>query len=231
MVSGIAEHHPDLHADLVDEDHHAARLGNRAGQLAQGLAHQPRLRARKLIAHLAFELGLGRQRRDRIDHEHVDGARAHQRVGNLERLLAGVGLRDQELLEIDAELARIDRVERMLGIDEAANAAPLLRLGDDMERERGLARGFGPVNLDDAAAREPADAERDVEAERAGGDGLDLDRLLVLAEPHDGALAEAALDLGDRRFKSLFPIHLISFDEAQRDIRHGTISVISQAKL
>src|SRR5581483_612569 len=26
---GAAEHHPDLHADLVDEDHHAARLRDR----------------------------------------------------------------------------------------------------------------------------------------------------------------------------------------------------------
>ncbi len=95
--------------------------------------------ARQLIAHLAFELGLRRQRRDRIDDEHVDGAGAHQSVGDLERLLAGIGLGDEELLEIDAQLARIDRVERVLGVDEAANAAPLLRLGDDMERERGLA--------------------------------------------------------------------------------------------
>src|SRR4029453_4015545 len=42
------------------------------------------------------------------------------------------------------------------------------------------------------------------------------------------ALAEAALDLGDRRIKGLFSIHLISFDEAQRGIRHGKVSVISQ---
>ena len=110
---------------------------------------------------------LGVERRDRIDHQHVDGAGAHQRIGDLERLLAGVGLGDQEVLEIDAELPRIDRVERMLGIDEAANAAALLRLGDDMQRERGLAGRFRAVNLDDAAARQPADAERDVEAERA----------------------------------------------------------------
>src|SRR5262245_34851220 len=132
------------------------------------------------------------------------------------------------MFEIDAELARIDGVERVLRVDEAANAAPLLRLGDDMERERGLARGLRPINLDDAAARQAADAERDVETERARRDGLDTERLLVMAETHDGALAEAALDLGDRRFKGLFSIHLISFDEAQHGIRHGKVSVISQ---
>src|SRR3546814_1949807 len=31
----VAEHHTDLHADLVDEDHHGVRLGDRGGQLAE----------------------------------------------------------------------------------------------------------------------------------------------------------------------------------------------------
>ena len=80
-----------------------------AGELAQRLAHQAGLQAGLHVAHLALDLGLRRQRRDRIDDEHVDRARADQRVGDLERLLAGVGLRDQEIVEVDAELAGIDR--------------------------------------------------------------------------------------------------------------------------
>ena len=191
-----------------------------AVSLRKRLAHQPCLAAHLHVAHLALELGLGRQSGDRIDHQHIDRAGAHQSIGDLERLLAGVRLGDQQLLEIDAELPRIDRVERMLGIDEAANAAALLRLGDDVQSERGLARGFRAVNLDDAAARQPADAERDIEPERAAGDRLDLDRLLVLAEPHDRALAAGPLDLRDRRLESLLFIHLGSFDEAQRDVLH-----------
>src|SRR5271168_2625770 len=39
----IAEHHADLVADLIDEDDHCAGPGDRARQLAQGLAHQPGL--------------------------------------------------------------------------------------------------------------------------------------------------------------------------------------------
>src|SRR3990167_2344147 len=35
-----AEHHTDLHADLVDEDDHAVGLLDVGGELAQGLAHQ-----------------------------------------------------------------------------------------------------------------------------------------------------------------------------------------------
>ncbi len=64
---------------------------DRGGELAQRLAHQPRLQAGLAVAHLAFELGARHQRGDRIDHQHVDRAGAHQRVGDLERLLAGSG--------------------------------------------------------------------------------------------------------------------------------------------
>src|ERR1700761_5030140 len=82
----VAEHDADFHADLVDEQHDAVRLGDRAGELAQRLAHHAGLQAGELVAHLAFKLGLGRQRRDRVDDDDVDRAGPHQRVGDLERL-------------------------------------------------------------------------------------------------------------------------------------------------
>ena len=198
---------------------------DRAGELAQRLAHQARLQAGQLIAHLALDFGARRERRDRIDHQHVDRAGAHQRVGDLQRLLAGVGLRDQQVVEIDAELAGIAGVERVLGVDEAADAAGLLRLGDDVQRERRLARGFRPVDLDDAAARQAADAERDVEAERAGRHGGDVDRRLVLAEAHDRALAEGPLDLAERRIERLRLVHAITLDHTKRRCGHCRCSL------
>ena len=176
------------------------------GELPERLAHQARLQAHVGIAHLAFELGLGHQRGDAVDHHEVDRERAHQRVGDLERLLAGVGLRDQQLVDVDPELPGVAGVERVLGVDERAGAAGLLRLGDAVQGERGLAGGFRPVDLDDPAARQAADAEREVEAERAGRDGVDLDRALALAELHHRALAERALDLPDRRIERPLPV-------------------------
>jgi len=71
-------------------------------------------------------------------------------------LFAGVRLGDQKIVDIDAELARIDRVERVFGVDEGADAALLLRLGEAMQRERGFTRGFRAVDLDDAATRQAA---------------------------------------------------------------------------
>jgi hypothetical protein len=101
-------------------------------------------------------------------------------------------------LDVDAELLGVGDVERVFGVDEGRGAAELLHLGDDLQRQRGLAGGFGAVDLDDPAARQAADAEGDVEPERAGGDGLDVALDAAVAHAHDRALAELLFDLGER---------------------------------
>ena len=83
-------------------------------------------------------------------------------------------------------------------VDERADAAELLGLGDHVVDERRLARGLRAEDLDDAPARDAADAEREVQRQRAGRDRVDLDLRARVAHAHDGALAELALDLGKR---------------------------------
>ena len=73
------------------------------------------------------------------------------------------------------------------------------------KRQRGFARGFRTVDFDDAAARQAADAERDVETERAGGDRLDVVGARV-AQTHDRALAELLFDLAERGGERLLTI-------------------------
>ena len=154
------------------------------------------------VPHLALDFGARHQSGDRIDHQHVDRVRPHQGIDDFERLLAGVGLRHDQFVDIDAQLPGIDRIERVLGVDEGSGTAILLRFGDDVERERGLARAFRAIDFDHAAARQPADAERDVEPEAARGDRLDL-HLLATTQLHRRALAERAIDLRQRRLERL----------------------------
>ena len=61
---------------------------------------------------------------------------------------------------------RVLRVHRVLGVDERADAAAPLSLGDHVVDERRLARGLGAEDLDDPSARQAADPEREVERER-----------------------------------------------------------------
>src|SRR6185503_5124144 len=136
---------------------------------AERLRHQARLQAHRLVAHLALELGARRERGDRVDRDDVDGARADQDVGDLECLLAVVGLRHEQLLDVDADPARVDGVDRMLCVDEGAHAPQLLGLGDDLVDERRLPRRLRAEDLDDPPARDAAHAEREVERERPVG--------------------------------------------------------------
>ena len=176
------------------------------------------------VAHLTLDLRAGHQRRDRIDHQHIDRVGPYQRVDDLERLLAGVGLRDDQLVDIDAQLAGIDRIERVLGIDKSGGAAALLRLGDDVQRQRRLARAFGAVNLDHPPLGQAADAKRDIEPERSRRDRLDVHRFL-LAQLHRRALAECPVDLRECGIECLLTVQIdfLVFHEFQT-CRHDICS-------
>ena len=151
----------------------------------------------------ALDFGLGHERRDRVDDNDVNRIGAHEHLGDLQRLLAGVGLGDQEVVEVHAELLRVGGVERVLGVDEGGRALALLALRDDAQGERRLAAAFGPEDLDHAAARDASHTEGHVERNGARGDGRHV-VLDVLAEHHDGALAELFFDLLYGGFNRLF---------------------------
>jgi hypothetical protein len=157
------------------------------------------------VAHLALDLGLGHQCRDRVDDQQVDGTGPDQHVGDLQRLLSGVGLGDEQRVGVDAELLSVFGVERVLGVDERGDAASALGVGHRVQGDRRLAGGLGAVDLDDATARESADAEGDVERDGTGRDHLD-GRTDLIAQSHDGALAKLTLDLSERGLERLLAV-------------------------
>ena len=147
---GRAEHDADLHADLVDEDEEAVRARDGTRELAERLAHEARLQADVAVAHVALDFRLRDERSDRVDDDDVDRVGADEHVGDLEGLLAVVGLRDEQLVRLHAELARIGGIERVLCVDEGSDPAGLLGLRDRVEGERRLAARLRAVDLDDA---------------------------------------------------------------------------------
>ena len=89
----------------------------------------------------------------------------------------------------------------MLGVNERRESAAFLRVGDDVQHERGFAGRFRPENFDDAAARDAADAQGEVQRERAGRNHVNLDQRPRVAEAHDAAFAVAFGDGGDGGFE------------------------------
>jgi hypothetical protein len=154
------------------------------------------------VAHLAVELGLGDEGGDGVEDDDVDRVGADERLHDVERVFAGVGLGDEEIVEVHADHLGVFRIERVLDVDEGGEAALALGLGDDAQAEGRLAGGLRAVDLDDAALRQAADAEGEVDGERAGREHLDL-HLGVAAEAHDRAFAELLGDGGDGEFDVL----------------------------
>ncbi len=193
-----AEHHADFHADLVDEDHQAVGVLDVAGDLAQRLTHQTRLQTNVHITHFAFNFRLRHQRRHGVDDDYVNRVGAHQHVGDFQRLLAGIRLRHQQVVDIHAQLAGVFRIKGVLGIDESTGGAELLRFGNDRQGQSGFTRGFRTVNLDDPASRQTANAQSNVQAQGAGGNGRNRLAILI-AHTHYGTLAELTFDLTQGR--------------------------------
>ncbi|CAB4847174.1 unannotated protein [freshwater metagenome] len=93
----------------------------------------------------------------------------------------------------------------MLGVDDGGDTTLLLRIGDRVQRQRGLARRLGPIDLDDPATGKASDTQRDIECDRSGGDDLDGHPALG-TETHHGTLAELTLDLGQGGLERLLAI-------------------------
>ena len=136
---GVAEHHADFHAQLVDEHHQRVGFFDVPRELAQSLAHQTGLQADVAVAHVAFNLGFGHQRGNRIHHHHVHAARAHQHIADFQRLFARVGLRHHQIFHFYAEFAGVNGVKGVFGINKRAHAADFLALGDGFQTKRGFA--------------------------------------------------------------------------------------------
>jgi hypothetical protein len=97
-------------------------------------------------------------------------------------------------------------IRRAYCVDEGADAASPLCLGDHVVHERRLARCLGSEDLDHAASRQTADAECHVERQRSRGHRTDRD-LRPIAHLHDRAFAELPLDLAECCLESFFAIH------------------------
>src|SRR6059036_3223734 len=103
----------------------------------------------------------------------------------------------------------------MLGVDECRHTAQFLRFGNHLQRQRGFPRRFRPEDFHDAAAWNAAHAERIIDADRAGWNGINRLDGPFLSEPHDGALAELFLDLPDRELhgsETLTVLPIVAFE-------------------
>ena len=168
----------------------------RSREFSKRLGHQPRLQTHVGIAHVPLQFRTGHKRRDRVHHHRVECAAAHERVGDFQCLFPGIGLGNEQIFQVDPYPFGELYIQRVLRIHKSARTARPLRLRDDVQGQCGFAGSFGTVNFDDAAARHPTRAKRDIECERARWNHLDgHPPSFFSTEPHDGPLAKLLFDL------------------------------------
>ena len=91
------------------------------------------------IAHFPFDFRFRDQGGYGVDDDDVDGAAADEFFRDLQGLFAIIGLGNEQFIRVDAEVAGIDRIQGVFGIDESGNAAALLGRGDGMQGQGRLA--------------------------------------------------------------------------------------------
>ena len=104
------------------------------------MAHQACLQADVAVAHFAFYFGFGDERGNGVHHHHVHPAASDQCVADFQSLFACVGLGDEQIFHVYAELARVNRIEGVFCVNKGAHAACFLALGDGFQTQRGFAR-------------------------------------------------------------------------------------------
>ena len=138
------------------------------------------------------------------DHD-IHRAGTNQRFADFQGLLTGIGLGDQQLVNIYAQIFGVNGVQGMLHIDENGGAAALLGFGHHMQGHGGLTAGFRPVDLDDSAAGQAADAQCHIQRKGAGGDGFHIHGG-ILAQAHYSPFAKLLFDLADGGFQGFLLI-------------------------
>ena len=196
----VAVHHTDFFAQLVNKDADGVCFADDAGQLTQSLAHQAGLQANVGIAHFAFNFGFGHHGSNRVHNNSVNRAGAYQSFADFHGLLAGIRLADQQAVNVNAKGAGIGGIQGVLNVDKGNLAAQLLGFSQNMQGQGGFTGRFRPIYLNDASAWQAADAQRQVQPQAAGGNGIHLHGN-VGPKLHHGAFAKLLFDLGQCRLQ------------------------------
>ena len=102
-----AVHDADFFADLVDEDGAGIAFGKGGSEFSQGLRHHARLQAHERVADLPFQLRFRHEGGHGVDDDDIDGIGAGEHFCDVERFFAAVRLRNQQVVDVDADFGCI----------------------------------------------------------------------------------------------------------------------------
>ena len=146
------------------------------------------------VAHLALDLGLGDHRCHRVHNHDIHCTGADQCLGDLQCLLTGIRLGYQQGIDVHAQRLGIVGIQCVFHIDEHRRTAALLAFCHNMQCNGGFTAAFRPIDLDDTPLGDTTDAQRNIQRQTAGGNGLYI-QCGMLAQTHHRTLAKLLFDL------------------------------------
>ena len=170
------------------------------------------------IAHLTFNFRLRGKGSYGVNDDDVNCAGAHQHIGNLQGLLTGIWLGNQEVIGIHAKQACILWVERVLGVNKRGNAAVLLCRCNGVQRNSGLTRRLRAIDFYDAPARETTNTQSNIDCGITGRNGLNR-WAVVITQAHHSAFAVILLNHGHCGIEGLLAV--ISLRGGRRRLLFG----------
>ena len=115
------------------------------------------------IAHLALDFCTRNESSNGVDNDNINRTAAYQSISNLQRLLAIIRLRNQQIVNINAQMARIFRIQCVLRINEGCIAAQLLRLSNHMQSHSRLTGRFRSINFNHTSTGNTADTKSNIQ--------------------------------------------------------------------
>ena len=132
---------------------------------------------------------------DGAEAEEIEGAATGEDGEDQQGVGGAGGVGEQQIGEVHAAGDQRLGIDRALGVDQGDDPTRALGGGECGIQEGGFAGGVRAEEFGDVAARQAAEAGREIEAERAGGDSA-VGRVAGrhIAQPSDDAGSEAGGD-------------------------------------
>ena len=146
------------------------------------------------IPHIPLNFRLRNQSGHAVNDDGINGAAAHQLFGNVQGLLGGIGLGNQQAVNVQPAVGGILGIQGVFGVNVRRQPAQTLRLRHNMNGQRGFAGRLAAVNLRDPAPRQSPHPQRQVQRQRPGGDGVGNQMRHLLVAAHHRPLAVIFLD-------------------------------------
>ena len=147
------------------------------------------------IAHFTVDFCFRNHRCNGVNNDDIYSTTANKGFCNLKSLFTIIWLRNQQVINIYAQVTRIYRIHCMLRINESCNATLFLCFCYSVKCYCCFTRGFWTVDFNYTATREATHTNSDIDCKRTRGDNLYVHAICCFTKTHNSAFTKVFFNL------------------------------------